>query len=62
MGCNSLGWVYRRNLAFEQALRVGQAAISFQLRHPKLPACHSRAAFEGQELLKIVKKTMRMQS
>ena len=25
----------------------GQATISFQLRHPKLLACHSRAATEG---------------
>jgi len=25
----------------------GQATISPQLRHPKLHACHSRAAFEG---------------
>jgi len=29
----------------------GQAAISFQLRLPKLPACHSRAAFEGCVIL-----------
>jgi len=25
----------------------GQATISFQLRHPKLLACHSRAALAG---------------
>jgi hypothetical protein len=26
----------------------GQATISFQLRHPKLLACHSRAALDSQ--------------
>jgi hypothetical protein len=29
----------------------GQASTSSPLRHPKLLACHSRAAFEGSQLI-----------